>query len=94
MVGLFNQKRELGLIMSDDTPPRELISFSEKDPILLLILANHDPDSTILRTLLKKLRPPKRAELRFATSNFLGYGLFDQGMLALKQFQALSGKRV
>jgi hypothetical protein len=79
MVGIFNQKRELGLIDCG----KNLESFSDEKPMLLLALVNHDPDSTKLRASLDNLPPSPNAEIYLATSCFMGHGLFDQTVLSL-----------
>ena len=76
MVEVFNQKRELGLIDCG----KDLDSFSDTPPVVLLVLANHDPDSSILRDVLKTLPECPNAEVRIATASFFGYGLYDQGV--------------
>jgi hypothetical protein len=79
MVNVFNQKRELGLIDCG----KDLESFSDERPMLLLALLNHDPDSTKLRASLDNLPPSPHAEICLATSGLMGYGLFDQAVLPL-----------
>jgi len=84
MVASFKQMRELKLVDCD----KDLVSFSDQPPLLLLILANHDPGATKLRDLVATLPPCPHAELRFAVSSFMGYGLFDQGVLTYEELQA------
>ena len=79
MVDVFNQKKKLGLITCD----KNLVGFSNERPLLLLALVNHDPDSTILRDVLRKLPESPNVDLRIATASFLGYGLYDQGIHSL-----------
>ena len=76
MVGVFNQKRELGFIDCD----KDLGSFSDKPPILLLVFANHDPGVPKLDELLRCCPQSPHAELCVATASFMGYGLYDQGI--------------
>ena len=76
MVDVFNQKRKLGLI----TCNKDLRSFSDENPLLLLVLVNHDPDSTTLRDVLNDLPESPNVDLHIATSSFLGYGLYNQGI--------------
>ena len=83
MVRVFNQKRSLGLIDCG----KDLVSFSEDRPCLLIILANHDPDKTELLGLLTSPPRSDHADLRFATSCFMGYGLFDNAIHDLTTFQ-------
>jgi hypothetical protein len=81
MVRVFNQKRALGLIDCD----KDLLGFSDDPPVLLLVLANHDPDKARLRELLGSLPPSPHAELRIATSCLFGYGLYDPALLSIEQ---------
>lgn len=81
MVRVFNQKRALGLIDCG----KDLISFSDEAPMLLLVLTNHDPDTSNLRELLRTLPPSPHAELRIATASLFGYGLFDPAILTVAE---------
>ncbi len=81
MVGIFNQKRALGLM----TCGKDIVDFSDEPPMLLLALVNHDPDSTKLRTSLEALPPSPNAEIYIATGCFMGYGLFDQAVVSLAE---------
>lgn len=81
MVRVFNQKRALGLIDCE----KDLASFSDGAPVLLLVLVNHDPDKSRLRELLRTLPPSPHAELRIATSSLLGYGLYDPAILTIDE---------
>lgn len=81
MVVLFNQKRALGLMDCG----KDLVAFSDEQPMLLLALVNHDPDSTKLRASLKALPPSPHAAIYIATGCFMGYGLFDQAVVPLEE---------
>ena len=83
MVGVFNQKRNLNIIDCG----KDLGSFSDEKPRLLLAFVNHDPGKSKLRDLLKKDELPDspHAELCIATASFLGYGLYDQGLHSVKE---------
>ena len=76
MVEVFNQKRDLGLIKCE----KDLSTFSNKKPRMLLVFANHDPESRRLRHVLGCLPESPHAELCVATASFMGYGLYDQGV--------------
>jgi hypothetical protein len=82
MKKVFNQKLELGLINNQKT----IESFSDNKPEYIFALANHDPASSRLKTELQTLPPCQDAELKFAVSNFLGYGLYDQNIYTLDVF--------
>ena len=83
MVGVFNQKHELGLINCRHT----LKSFSDEKPEFIFIFANHDPDSTILKNELDDLPPCPSIDLKFAASNFMGGGLYNQQIYDLEGFK-------
>ncbi len=87
MVGLFNQKRALGLMNC----AKDLVAFSDEPPMLLLALVNHDPDSTKLRSSLETLPPSPNAEVYVATGCFMGYGLFDQAVVPLDEARSRFG---
>ena len=84
MVDVFNQKRALGLVDCG----KDLAGFSDQKPLLVLALANHDPDKSGLKDELERLPPSPNVELRFATGAFLGGGLFDQGIWTLDEVRA------
>ena len=73
MVQVFNQKRALGLVDCG----KDLVSFSEEPPLYLLLLANHDPESTTLDRELDSMPPSPHAEVRVMRASMLGYGLYD-----------------
>ena len=93
MSRVFNQKRELGLI---PTCKHDLESFSDEPPILLLVLANHDPDSEILDRELRAAAGTVASsfELQIAQANFFGYGLFREAFLPVAQAASLLGPRL
>ena len=79
MMRVFNQKRALDLVDCE----KDLQSFSDEAPLLLLILVNHDPGKSRLRELLGSPPPSPHAELRIATGCLLGYGLYDPAILTI-----------
>lgn len=84
MVALFAQKHELGLIDCDRVPT----SVSHEPPELLLVLANQDPDSTLLADELEKLRELSHVELHLASASLFGYGLYETRLMTVEQFLA------
>ena len=78
MITVFNQK---GLMNCG----RDLGSFSDEPPLLLLILVNHDPDKTRLREELSSLPEAHHCEVRIATSSLMGYGLYDPHFLTVDE---------
>jgi len=82
MKRVFNQKMELGLISNQ----KSIESFGDDKPEYVLALINHDPASLILKRELEALPPCPRIELKFAVSNFMGFGLYDQNIFGLDAF--------
>ena len=84
MVTIFKQKHQLGLM--NCTNP--LKSFSGDDPLVIMLLANHDPGKRNLKQELAHLASMhfnSRFELKFATSSFMGYGLFKPALLTMDE---------
>lgn len=85
----FNQKIELGLLKGI----KPIASFGDQKPEFILLLSNHDPDSTILRRELDKamLSPQysgfcQKVDFKIATSCFMGYGLYDECIYPVDTF--------
>lgn len=81
MISVFNQKRRLGLMDCR----KDLKSFSNERPVLLLALVNHDPNKTASLKTLRNLPESPDANLRIGTASFFGCGLYDQGSLTFDQ---------
>ena len=90
MVCVFNQLRTLGVVDCGS----ELRGFSDARPMLLFVLVNHDPASRVLRGELAALPPSPHADIHVATSNLMGYGLFDQGIRPLDEALAVLESRI
>ena len=87
---IFNQKLDLGLINNQ----KSIESFSDDKPEFILALINHDPESSILRNELERLPDCSYAEITIATSNFMGYGLYSQGIYGLEEFLTKFERRI
>jgi len=90
MFGIFEIKKALELI--DDLPLQ--FTFTNKKPELIFLLANHKPASNILHTELNNLKREnfyidfcRKADLKFATASFFGYGLFNACIYTLDEFK-------
>lgn len=83
MLTVFQQKRDLGLIpcLSEERNPN-VVTEVQPEIDLIFLIANHDPASSILRTEMSKL--PE--EVNFCTSNFTGFGLFEENVFTRDQF--------
>lgn len=80
---VINQKIELGLIPELKHPVE---SFNDENEYIL-VLANHDPDSTILASVLNAGTGINNNFIfRIASSNFSGYGLFDEAIYPYEEF--------
>ena len=88
MTELFNQKLELGLI--DCEKPLGSFSVKKTKPVLLLVFANHNPRSAILKQELIDLQDKvlnyqhepeykiyENVDILIANGCFTGYGLYD-----------------
>lgn len=85
MKRVFNQKLTLGLINNQ----KPIEAFDEDAPDLILVLANHDPDSRILINELLKIRsiiPTLPFKIKFAVGNFMGYGLYQNCIFEYEEF--------
>jgi hypothetical protein len=81
MLQVFQQKRDLGLIKSLRANKHLVLKIAEEFEVIIL-LAGHDPDSTILPSLLAKIRSGPTPVL-LAQTNYAGFGLYRQSVLRL-----------
>ena len=88
MVEVFKQKVDLGLIDCG----KEIRSFKNTPPEILVLLANHDPASTKLRSVLANVQAwvdtlpaTKRPELLFCSASSMGYRIFDPGVMTMEK---------
>ncbi|MCX6224454.1 MAG: hypothetical protein NTV01_06840 [Bacteroidia bacterium] len=84
----FKQKRELGLVkFGGHGNKNQVINISNEKPEVILLLAAHDPASSILRNELKNVDGGmQHADLMVAMANFVGYALFREHVLPFKIF--------
>lgn len=85
MKKVFNQKIELGLISDIN---KKIDSFGTKPPEYIFIFGNHDPQKSKLVSILDGIDETSLPfNLRFAVSNFMGFGLYDQCVYSLEEFR-------
>jgi hypothetical protein len=95
MLSVFTQKWQLGLIpcISGNTRLKKMLQPTKdwddrlefaKDVQLMFLIANHDPASSVLRTELDNLGD---RNIKFITSNFIGYSLYKENVYDLNQFR-------
>jgi hypothetical protein len=95
MENQFNQLDELGLMKFNKGVSNAKVKLNPDDqPEAIFILANHNPRSTKLKTLLNDPEIEKYAysqlfDLRFYVASFAGYGLHSKCMLPLEEFRKL-----
>lgn len=86
MVMVFKQKRNLGLIPClsgiGKTNSNSVTDFAE-DIEMIFLIANHDPESNILQTELSGILDQN---IKFITSNFMGYGLYQENVFKYSEF--------
>ena len=94
MKQVFNQKQALGLLDNQ----KQIEKFNDRKPEYIFVLTNHDPDSKILYDELQKVKKnianDLPFDLKFATSNFMGYGLYKQNIYGLDDFIKLFSKQI
>ncbi|NDV24439.1 hypothetical protein [Desulfovibrio sp. JC022] len=90
----FNQKRELGLVHFSKNGNQNEITHLPAKPEFIFLFSNHDPssstlsneiDSAAFKVSFEKLQ--EYADVRFAVSSFMGYGLFEECVLTLDDFK-------
>jgi len=67
----------------------ERFGFNDEDPEYLLVLANHNPRSTILRDELEKVRSIADEfplQIKIAVATFFGYALYGHNVFTLPDF--------
>lgn len=96
MEGQFNQLDELKLLKFNRSHNETKIKLDiNKKPEVIFILANHNPRSTKLGSILDDPQviayggQNQHFDLRFFVSSFSGYGLHSDCMLTLDQFKKL-----
>ncbi|BEH08894.1 hypothetical protein GSUET_05060 [Geobacter sulfurreducens subsp. ethanolicus] len=90
---MFRQKRELGLVdfgVGDNNNPVEHLDNSIE---LILMLANHDPESTKLKNL-EEIPDENGLVVKVAVANFLGYGLYKESVYDLSDFREKYKKQI
>lgn len=89
---MFQQKRELGLIKGL-AGNKNQIHFLEEDIDYIVLISNHDPQKSNFISGLKYLeqnfsKSPKGIEIKVCGSNFIGYRLYKEKVVKLKDFLA------
>jgi len=90
MKTVFNQKRHLSLIDNQ----KDIEEFGLDKVELMFVLANHDPESKILKDELDNLQSTAQVEVTVATANLMGYGLYLDGIFPLEVFKAKYPDRI
>ena len=99
VVEQFKQLRELGLIQFSSKGNKNEVTKLEGDVEFIILLANYNPNSTKINehlAFMKKMNDEELKKrgivLKFATSSFMGYGLYDERMLSSDEFEKLLKK--
>jgi hypothetical protein len=83
----FNQKHELGLIPDCKHKIDSMSEINDGRLDYIFVIANHDPASRKLFEELKQVQKMNTAaKIRVATSNYSGYGLYDENIYLLDDF--------
>lgn len=95
MESQFNQLDQLGLLKFNQCSNDTKVKLDLKDkPEVIFLLANHNPRSTKLRTILDHpdivaYGQSERFNLKFFVASFAGYGLHAKCMVSLAEFREL-----
>lgn len=86
MEHVFKQKCELGLM--DGLQEHQFkVSLSDDEPEVIFIFANHDPDSKKINNILSDINISDYPfKILAAQSSFMGYGLYMDNMIEIKDF--------
>jgi len=91
----FNQLDQLGLMQFNKTSNWSGIKINASiKPEVILILANHNPRSSVLKSILStpeinEFEHSANFDLKFFVSRFTGYALHNKCMLSLAEFRKL-----
>lgn len=97
MEGQFNQLGQLNLLKYNRSAGQNTIRLDDNEkPEVVFILANHNPRSTQLKSILTDQSIDEydrngAFDLRFYVASFAGYGLHANCMLTLNEFRKLLG---
>jgi hypothetical protein len=94
MEAQFNQIDQLELLKFNRSSNVTKIKLDAKNPQVIFLLANHNPRSLQLKTMLEepefiKLSQSQHFDLKFFVASFAGYGLHADCMLPMDKFQKL-----
>lgn len=87
MTTVLQQKHDLGLIPGCN----RFKSISAESPQIIFLIANHDPQSSVLLDEIKKIDSTLLEKfphgIQFMRSSYLGYGLFHDQLLSLEEMK-------
>lgn len=95
MVEVMKLKASLKLIRKSELDREDRthrIGFTNEKPQWILLVANHKPESTILKRELQAVKSIVDQyddfpfEILIATANYMGYGLYEKAMIPLDEF--------
>ncbi len=89
---IFRQKCELGLIPDMQNMPYK-INIQSEETEMIFLLANHDPDSTVLKNVVSSINSNDYPfTIKFSIASMMGYGLYNDNMLTLEKFKLYLNK--
>lgn len=93
VLAMFRQKRELGLVEFGKEGNSNPVEYLDNSIELILMLANHDPESAKLKDL-NEINEEKGLDVKVAVANFLGYGLYKESVYDLSVFKEKFKKQI
>lgn len=97
VINIFRQKRDLKLVKFGAGGNKNTIDKLDDTVELILMLSNYDPECTNLLKALDEIETialPEGLELKFATANYLGYGLYKECIYDIDTFRATFRKQI
>jgi len=89
-ISAFKQLRELDLIQFGDKGNNHQIEqLRNEKPEFIFLFANHKPAKGKLSSEFQNILDINNADVRIATANFMGYGLYHQNMLTIEEFKKI-----
>jgi hypothetical protein len=91
----FNQLDKLELLKYKKAKNAKVTIYPNDQPEVIFLIANHNPRSTKLKTILshpeiQKYKQENLFKLRFYAATFAGYGLHTKNMHTLTKFNDLT----
>ncbi|QXM09105.1 hypothetical protein KP002_19430 [Geomonas subterranea] len=90
----FRLKRDLVLVNFGSGNNSNPVTKLDDNLELILMIANYDPECGKLAKALDHIEGVNGVDVRIASSNFLGYGLFNECIYGIPEFKARFSRQI